>query len=554
MKIIFLILSFFLLFGCAKVPEGIIIESEHGGEIMQHRAFSEGLQFRKLKSKSDVYNLAKETCKKYNKVMGKLEVKINYDRKNISETAKKEVGLYETNKWTFDCVTFEQKAILDAEKKRLSDEKIERDIKAEEERRRKREEALEKKLKLEKNTNIVAEYLMKNNDISNEAFYEEKRRREKLERELAELKAQNKKEKQRIDADIVPPQITIISSDIKNKQGIIEGLVLDNIKVAELTINGEEVNFDAEGNFNYSTFIPKIGKEISIQATDTKGLYSEKILTLKRKKISTDKKLNFSELNPLKLKGKENENALALIIGVNNYLYAPEAIYADRDASYFSDFANNAIGIKKENIKTLSNAKAINTEIKIALKSWLKGFSTPNKSDIYIFFAGHGLTNTNGKELYLLPHDGEPRLLEDTALLRSEIFDTVKSINPKSVTVFLDACYSGQTREKDMIIADARPIAIVPIESDVPENFVVFSASSGSEISGSLPEADHGLFSYFLMKGLEGDADANNDRKITNGELHSYVRSNVTRQAIRLGREQTPQLQGDENRVLVEFN
>ena len=150
----------------------------------------------------------------------------------------------------------------------------------------------------------------------------------------------------------------------------------------------------------------------------------------------------------MKLKGKENENALALIIGVNNYLYALEAIYADRDASYFSDFANNAIEIKKENIKTLSNAKAINTEIKIALKSWLKGFSTPNKSDIYIFFICHGLTNTNGKELYLLPHDGEPRLLEDTALLRSEIFDTVKSINPKSVTVFLDACYSGQTREK----------------------------------------------------------------------------------------------------------
>ena len=58
-------------------------------------------------------------------------------------------------------------------------------------------------------------------------------------------------------------------------------------------------------------------------------------------------------------------------------------------------------------------------------------------------------------------HDGEPRLLEDTALLRSEIFDTVKSINPQSVTVFLDACYSGQTREKDMILADARPIAII---------------------------------------------------------------------------------------------
>ena len=56
------------------------------------------------------------------------------------------------------------------------------------------------------------------------------------------------------------------------------------------------------------------------------------------------------------------------------------------------------------------------------------------------------------------------------------------------------------------------------------------------------------------MKGLEGDADTNNDEKITNGELYSYVRTNVTRQAVRLGREQTPQLQGDKNRVLVEFN
>ena len=126
-------------------------------------------------------------------------------------------------------------------------------------------------------------------------------------------------------------------------------------------------------------------------------------------------------------------------------------------------------------------------------------------------------------------------------------------MQPKAVTVFLDACYSGQTRDKDMLLAEARPISIVPVESAVPENFVVFSASSGSEISGSLPEAGHGLFSYFLMKGLEGEADANNDKKITNGELHSYVRSNVTRQAVRLGREQTPQLQGDENRVLAEF-
>ena len=35
------------------------------------------------------------------------------------------------------------------------------------------------------------------------------------------------------------------------------------------------------------------------------------------------------------------------------------------------------------------------------------------------------------------------------------------------------------------------------------------------------------MFSYFLMKGMEGDADANQDNQITAGELHAYVQHNV---------------------------
>ena len=242
-----------------------------------------------------------------------------------------------------------------------------------------------------------------------------------------------------------------------------------------------------------------------VEATDYAGLTNKEMITLERNEKEQTKVLSFAKLNPLRPKGKSNKNALALIIGVNNYLRAPDTPYADNDALFFSDYANNVLGIPQENIRTLSNDKANEIEIKIALKSWLKGYITPNQSDIYIFFAGHGLASADGKELYLLPYDGEPKLLEDSALLRSEIFDTVKSIKPKSVTVFLDACYSGQTRGKDMIIADSRPIAIVPVESDVPENFNVFSASSGSEISGKPPlEANHGLFSYFPYERSRG--------------------------------------------------
>ena len=58
------------------------------------------------------------------------------------------------------------------------------------------------------------------------------------------------------------------------------------------------------------------------------------------------------------------------------------------------------------------------------------------------------------------------------------------------------------------------------------------------------------MFSYFLMKGMEGDADANQDNQITAGELHQYVQSKVVQQS---SGSQTPELQGDKDRVLVQF-
>ena len=397
--------------------------------------------------------------------------------------------------------------------------------------------------KLNRNSKKNTKKALQNRDATKIVNLEKEKR--KLEKELAELQSQKKREKELISSDIEPPRIVINSTNVQDKQGTIKGKVTDNIEVAELTIGGKKVNISNNGVFTHNIFVPQNGIEVTIEVTDESGLTIKETIILERNEPEQSQVFSFAKLNPLNIKGKKNKNSIALIIGISKYNNAPEAKYADRDANYFYDFAENVLGITNTNIKLVSNNSANNVALKKALKIWLKGYSEPNQSDIYIFFAGHGLASTDGKELYLLPYDGEPRLLEDTALLRSEIFNTVKSINPKSVTVFLDTCYSGQTREKDMILADARPIAIVPVESDVPKNFTVFSASSGSEISGSLPEADHGLFSYFLMKGLEGGADANNDKKITNGELHSYVRSNVTRQAIRLGREQTPELKGD---------
>ena len=53
------------------------------------------------------------------------------------------------------------------------------------------------------------------------------------------------------------------------------------------------------------------------------------------------------------------------------------------------------------------------------------------------------------------------------------------------------------------------------------------------------------------MKGMEGDADNNNDNKITALELHNFVKENVVQQS---SGSQTPELQGNGDRVLVQFN
>ena len=151
--------------------------------------------------------------------------------------------------------------------------------------------------------------------------------------------------------------------------------------------------------------------------------------------------------------------------------------------------------------------------------------------------------------MYLLPYDGAPELLEKTAILREELFVDIASANPRSVTVFLDTCYYGTTRVTDMLIA-SRPIAIQALKQYVPDNFTVMTAAARDQTAKPLEEAKHGMFSYFLMEGREGEVDTNQDNKITAGELHSYVQTNVIQQS---SGSQTPESKGDADRVLVLF-
>ena len=373
---------------------------------------------------------------------------------------------------------------------------------------------------------------------------------ERLRQELATLKAQQEQQQQTISNDNQIPLITIASATTKGKQGVIRGRASDNVGVAEITVSGQRVSFNTDGNFQYQTFVPTGGKDIVIEVTDVAGLTSKQTVSLIRSAGTATASIIFDSLNPLGRLVASNKDALALIIGVDGYENTPaRAIYADSDAQMFADYATEKLGIPANRIKTLVNDNADEQGMLLAIKDWLARANRQGQSDIYVFFAGHGLASDDGEKMYLLPYDGSPRLLDRTAILRDELFADISAANPRSVTVFLDTCYSGTTRGTDMLIA-SRPIAIRALEQSIPDNFTVMTAAAGDQTAKPLEEAKHGMFSYFLMKGMEGEADANNDNEITAGELHSYVQTNVIQQS---SGSQTPELQGDADRVLVRF-
>ena len=337
----------------------------------------------------------------------------------------------------------------------------------------------------------------------------------------------------------------------------IKGKVKDKSDFS-LKIDGAEVEVDNNGNFTLKRFNvnQENVEELKIVAIDKWQNKSEKIVKVVIKLPKTKVAKIYEALNPNKVRTKASSNKVAIIIGIEKYenLADFDATFANRDAVAFSEYVTNALGVEATNKILLVDKGAKRRDTLKAFKLWLPKIASDGGKDIYFFFAGHGLASDDGKDLFILPYDGDTALLEDTAISRLELISLIEKVNPKSVTMFFDTCYSGQTRDEKNLVASLRPILLKAAEQDTPNNFHIFSASNNNQTSGSIEEAKHGIFSYYLMKGLEGNADGNKDDQITNGELFAYLATNVSKESFTQNREQEPTLSsGDPNQVLMKY-
>jgi hypothetical protein len=327
--------------------------------------------------------------------------------------------------------------------------------------------------------------------------------------------------------------------------------VKTNADTVSLKVNGEEQGGRADGNYLIKKFA-RVGQDtqFTIVAVDINGNSETKTISVSRQSVVATQAVT-AALKPENIKRTQARDAVAIIIGIQDYKRVPRADFANNDAKEFYEYAVRALGVKPEKIKMLLDDEADEINMVKAFENWLPIQVNRDKTDVYVFFSGHGLPAPDGKSLYFLPHGVDKELLSRTAVAQNEVIAALSAAKPRSVTMFIDACYSGQTRAGDVLVANAKPVALKSDASVYPANFTVITASANDQISSSSPDLKHGIFSFYLMKGMEGEADANKDGKITVGEMQDYLSDKVARQAMTLNRKQTTQLVGDSNRVLV---
>jgi len=237
------------------------------------------------------------------------------------------------------------------------------------------------------------------------------------------------------------------------------------------------------------------------------------------------------------------KNAYAVVIGIEQYREKlPKADFADRDARLVGEYLTKVLGYPEENVIVRTNDRATRTDLVKYFEEWLRN-NVEKDSSVFVYYSGHGAPNTKTGEAYFVPYDGDPSFVESTAYPVKQLYAALDKLPAKDITVVLDSCFSG-AGGRSVLAKGARPMGLSIENATLASGkTVVLAASGGDQISNSFEEKGHGLLTYYFLKGLQGEGDANKDGAIDMAELYDYVKPNVQRVARKqYNNEQTPQL------------
>ena len=255
----------------------------------------------------------------------------------------------------------------------------------------------------------------------------------------------------------------------------------------------------------------------------------------------------------------QNNDGIAVVIGNSDYTNpdVPDVEFALNDARTMKKYLLNVLGYREGNIIYIENAKKSDLNLCFGTSDVYQGklfnYVKANLSDVFIYYSGHGAPDIQGKKGYLMPVDADPNYVRLNGYPLDLLYKNLDKIPAKSKTIVLDACFSGGSQQ-GMIIKNASPMYIDIKAPSLGENLNLLTSSEGDQISSWYPEGKHSLFTYYVLRALRGEADANKNRKVTLNELKKYLSEQVTYMARRkYGREQTPIVRGNLKAVICSY-
>jgi peptidoglycan hydrolase-like protein with peptidoglycan-binding domain len=245
---------------------------------------------------------------------------------------------------------------------------------------------------------------------------------------------------------------------------------------------------------------------------------------------------------------------VAVIIANSNYKKLgkdiPNVDPAYNDATNIKRYFMESLGVREGNIIYLKDATGAQlTEVfgnkenhKAQLFNWVR----PNKSNVHIYYAGHGAPASKDGSAYLVPSDAKSQTIEFSGYPLTNLYRNLGKIKARSVTVILEACFSGFS-QSGAVLPKSSGIMIVAKEPTVPSNVRVISAGAADQMASWEKNGSQSLFTKYFLKGMSGEGDrkpyGNGDGKVEDTELKKYLDDTMTYYARRYyGRDQTAQI------------
>lgn len=259
-----------------------------------------------------------------------------------------------------------------------------------------------------------------------------------------------------------------------------------------------------------------------------------------------------------------NPDAVAIVIGNRDYAgRTPKVEFAIKDAKSMKRYLVEAFGFSEDRVILDTNATSgrmselfgsVN-DASVSRLAELAATRPAGSVDVFVFYSGHGSPAGRPSKKYLLPVDVNASRIQATSYSLDQLYKNLTALNAKSVTVAIDAGFGALS--SDMFANESFGGGLeVEVGTVGGLNAQVMTAGTGDQAARWRRDQAHGLFTYFLLRGLQGSADANGDYAITAEELQNYLTANVKSYATeRLsGAVQVPEIfTSNPNRVIVQL-